>query len=478
MNDSDISPPPAKKRKLNSIFKKSFASNSHVFEHLEDITFVVGNEACGIERINGNRTIFSVHSQVLRAQLFGKMKEASSNEILIDDITPQAFKFLKKLFYVNDEKLNIDIVLDVLFASKKYLLIDLESECYKFIENISKLKDWWKLIIQQKITTDIDMEDALIRKSQVLIQNSEKIGQNDDKLSQLTPQWMAKLVQSSSFVIGKEETVWQICLKYCQNKVKCKTKVSLSQQLEQSEQSELKECECNNVNEMMHKYFIKHIRFPIMDKEYFFNHIESSGILDGETKYQICKVSFVPSVEGQKHYKYDNSSPYCWYPRKPYYQFFFARYDIKLLKIGDVVGFRSQCGSYLDYEIESMDWVSPTLKNRFGSKGIKFAKYGILKCKNISVDDINYDSPSCFMSVDGLSLSLMNRNCHLVQPQAKDIAIYQVGMKVEWKKVKNSDWIKGKITTIDRHSKNPTTMIVVDDTKHFHPWDFDRLRPL
>ena len=201
MAADDVSAPPTKKRKLSSIFRHSFVSNPEVFEHLEDVTFIVGNERCGIERIGGNRTIFAIHSQVLQAQLFGKMKESLSDEIVIDDITPQAFKFLKQLFYVKEEKLNVDIVVDVLFASKKYLLVDLECECYKFIETVRTLEDWWKLILQQKIATDDDMEAALIRKSQVLIQNSEKIGQDSDKLCQLSPKWMAKLVQSSSFMI-------------------------------------------------------------------------------------------------------------------------------------------------------------------------------------------------------------------------------------------------------------------------------------
>ena len=224
-----------------------------------------------------------------------------------------------------------------------------------------------------------------------------------------------------------------------------------------------------------------------MDQRYFFDNIESSGILDGETKYQICKTSFVAPIKGEAPYKYDTSSPYCWYPRKPYYQFFFAGYDIRMLKNGDEVGFPSEEGSYRKYKIDTIDWLNHDSKSAFGSKGIKFAQFDVLVYQNWCVNDSYTASGSCFLSLDGLSINIKNSNSanrkhkykyKLVQPTSADRSMYQVGMKVEWKKNEDMDWRKGKITRIDKHNKNPTAMIVVDDERQFHPWNFDCLRPL
>ena len=181
--DEEMSPPPEKRRKLSSICANNLCSNltTNNNTQLDDVTFIVGVDE---QRITGNRTIFALQSQVFRAMLFGGMMEAKSDEITIDDVTGVAFAFLKNLFYGNEIALSSDIVCDVLYACKQYLLIDLECECYKFIENISNLDDWWQLIEGQTEMTakDIDLRDALIRKSKVLITNSEEIAASADKL--------------------------------------------------------------------------------------------------------------------------------------------------------------------------------------------------------------------------------------------------------------------------------------------------------
>ena len=53
---SDVAPP-AKKRKLSSIFSNTFANRAPVLDQLKDVTFIVGNNETGIEHISGNRTI-------------------------------------------------------------------------------------------------------------------------------------------------------------------------------------------------------------------------------------------------------------------------------------------------------------------------------------------------------------------------------------------------------------------------------------
>ena len=340
LDDSDIRP--QKKRKLSSICANNLLSNLFDNSQLDNVTFIVGPDK---EKIPGNRTVFALQSPVLQAMLFGNMIEAKSDEIVISDITPQSFKFLKDLFYGNEKDLNVDVVCGVLYACKKYLLIDLECECYKFIENVSDLNDWWKLMQSQTLNTskDIDMTDALIRKSKVLINNSEKVSTNIDGLIKINPEWVALIVESSSFVIEKEEIVWEMCLNYCKRYFGNKTLHS----------GELE----------MNHYFVEHIRFPLISKDYLVNKIEPLGILSFETLYQILKCL------DDKTNKYKYESKYKWYPRKPYYQRFLACYDIKSLKSGDKIYSLRQNGKYLEETINSINWNDNTTRRTIG--GIK-----------------------------------------------------------------------------------------------------------
>ena len=328
MTDNNVEIPPKKRRKLNEICGANFLANLSNSNQLEDVTFIVGKEK---EKIGGNRTIFALQSSVFRAQLYGKMTEAKSNEIIIEDITPQTFTFLKNIFCGNDDKLRTDIVCDVLYACKKYLLIELECECYKFIENIMDLKDWWTIIQQQQITTDIDMEDALLRKSRVLIKHSDDIVNDLNELVKITPEWVMKLVLCDSFVVSKEEKIWEMCINYCKNSSdarcsQCSLQVAMSN-------------------------FIPRIRFPLMDKDYFFEKVESSGIVSWKDLYRISKCF----IETKKHkFKYD--SGFVWYPRTPFGQRFLAQYDIKCLKAGDTILVPTKSGIYVRNEIKSIDW--------------------------------------------------------------------------------------------------------------------------
>ena len=102
----------------------------------------------------------------------------------------------------------------VTFMSK-YLLIDWNVNAIYLLKIL--INDWWKLMQRQTITTltAVNMEDALLRKSKVLLEKSDKIVKNMKKLVKITPQWILKLVQCHTFVVSKEEKIWAMCARYC-----------------------------------------------------------------------------------------------------------------------------------------------------------------------------------------------------------------------------------------------------------------------
>ena len=221
MEESGLSPPPPKRRKIScseGSYVTNLQTNLQQCNELEDVTFLIGKEK---EAIKGVRCVFALQSPVFKAMLYGHMMEsnASNNDepIVIDDVSPGAFKFIKDAFYLRNPAITNDIVLNLLYASKKYLLLDTEIECYKFIESLNNLQDWWNIILNYDRTDDICMYDALIRKSKLVINNSDRIIKNETNIFKLKPQWLAKLIQSNCFVINDEIQIWDICMKYCKN---------------------------------------------------------------------------------------------------------------------------------------------------------------------------------------------------------------------------------------------------------------------
>ena len=80
---------------------------------------------------------------IFRAMLFGSMKESQSNmshslenSIKIPDITPNAFDFLIKYIHGLNPPITTDIVVDVLYLSKKYLINPIELACTKRLQSM------------------------------------------------------------------------------------------------------------------------------------------------------------------------------------------------------------------------------------------------------------------------------------------------------------------------------------------------------
>ena len=67
------------------------------------------------------------------------METGKDSQVILNDVLPSTFCFLKEYLYGADVTLTIDNVCDVLYVSNKYLLCDLECKCYKYIETMLKI---------------------------------------------------------------------------------------------------------------------------------------------------------------------------------------------------------------------------------------------------------------------------------------------------------------------------------------------------
>ncbi len=61
--------------------------------------------------------------------------------VRIEDISPEAFRFLRSYFYSNKPSLNASIVASVMYASRKMLLDSLHKACVDFIKGLPAMGD-------------------------------------------------------------------------------------------------------------------------------------------------------------------------------------------------------------------------------------------------------------------------------------------------------------------------------------------------
>ena len=264
---------------------------------------------------------------------------------------------------------------------------------------------------------------------------------------------------------------------------------------------------------MMSKYFVKYIRFPLMDKNYFFHEIESSGVLNQETIDEIKQIlcwnnntntsdasnknttifdSNLSKTSDINNFQYD--SEFCWYPRKPYYQFFLANYDICALSHGDKIAVSLKCGGYDELTINT---ISP-----IGQRFVRITYFE--KPGNWYGYDINTIREEWFFaSLNAVYAkcqpqSVVDNNCNNMvhmHPNTKDVCnLYKLGDKVEFRLGECDDeWEEGTIVRLVLNANNtnandsdnyynPAQMIWVftqeEGIAYFHPWNFQCLRPI
>ena len=90
-------------------------------DKISDVTFVIGS-GDNIKRFKCHRVIFAAQSKVFESMLCWASEQKESSEIIMDDINPDAFDYVQKIFYTAKPELDPLIVADILYVAKKYLL--------------------------------------------------------------------------------------------------------------------------------------------------------------------------------------------------------------------------------------------------------------------------------------------------------------------------------------------------------------------
>eukprot|EP01084_Bolivina_argentea_P273232 465365_1 len=118
--------PNSKKRRLTSTNPATNIRNTAEEQKMNDVEFVVGKEK---EHFSGIRAIFAAQSEPIKAMLYGTMYESLNGKVILEDITPQAFRYFRNIAYLKNPELKLNNLIDVMYLGKTYLIPAIKKKC-------------------------------------------------------------------------------------------------------------------------------------------------------------------------------------------------------------------------------------------------------------------------------------------------------------------------------------------------------------
>ena len=243
--DLTISKPPStKRRKLNE--NMSTLSALSQTPDFSDITFQVGDQ-----QFFGLKAIFAIKSGVFRTMLYPEYGQ-EIRFIEINNISAEAFKFIRDFFYDLNPELTFENVINVLNASKIYQIEPIRIQCNEFLNKIDNFSDLLTVLKQFGYGLEQELDELLKSNNNLLQENGKEIIESDT--FKALPFFMAKKFIESDNLGVSEEDLWN------------NTKHWLS-----SNGDELKQI----------------IRFGRMEIEFIFNNVKNCSLL---TDNDLCSI--------------------------------------------------------------------------------------------------------------------------------------------------------------------------------------------
>ena len=212
-------------KEANDIHKQGLAGllSKH---KMNDVHFCVGNESIGIKEFDGIRCLFAAQSEVLENMLYGVMAESlSSNDVIIEDITPDSFEWFKQYCYGLNPIVNKNNIVDVLYLCDKYCIKNLHDLYIKqFVQNygLTDLKVFLDVINELCIKNQVNAVTSILNSDEFGSLNDKKkqeiLLNLHDKLTSLHPSTIVNILFKSkiNFIdfIGQED-LWCLVKHYC-----------------------------------------------------------------------------------------------------------------------------------------------------------------------------------------------------------------------------------------------------------------------
>lgn len=104
-----------------------------------DVFFICGEGDECRERIPAHKFILATFSEAFETMFYGSLPE--SREIQIPDASPLGFRTFLRYFYFDEYMLNIDVIGEVIYLAKKYLVNEYLNVCCEFLKRKTTAKN-------------------------------------------------------------------------------------------------------------------------------------------------------------------------------------------------------------------------------------------------------------------------------------------------------------------------------------------------
>eukprot|EP01084_Bolivina_argentea_P152767 266416_1 len=237
-----------------------------------DISFIIGEDKKEFPAIRG---IFAMQCPYWATKLYSE--EGMSQRIIEEDtnITETGFKFIREFFYRLEPIMTHENVIDVLYAANKYDLQHLVTDCNSFIDGVYKSTEYATIITHillfetRAIQLNLNVNHTIRQRFQtwLTVDTSQQIIKS--KAFLLAPkEVIIQIIQSDSFSV-KEEDIWNGCKAWCTHN---SSKMDITWDV------------------LMRDNFVKHVRFGLMPRQFFVQHVYPSNILSIDESMQILSI--------------------------------------------------------------------------------------------------------------------------------------------------------------------------------------------
>lgn len=141
-------------------------------QDLADVTFKIGKEG---NEYRVNRTLLALISPVFKAMLFGTMKEAQPDSVvIIKDMLPAVFGCIVKFAYCNDSRITLKTLFPLITACDRYQIKSLLDGCHHLLEyalNVDNL-----LMCLQSVIVELKRDGECMKIMENYIEKNDPIG--------------------------------------------------------------------------------------------------------------------------------------------------------------------------------------------------------------------------------------------------------------------------------------------------------------
>ncbi|KAL3858385.1 hypothetical protein ACJMK2_012976 [Sinanodonta woodiana] len=239
-----------------------------------DVTFLVGMHE---EIVKAHKYVLISRSCVFYAMLCGPLHN-SPNEIRIIDIEPEIFKQVLTFIYSEDITIGPDNVLAVLYTAKKYSIQSLIDRCLRFLKINMTTYTVCTILENANIYDDVQLKEKCLK---FIFRQPKAVFQNSD-LSELSENSMIEIIKSDDLALSEQE-IFEGLQRYAHDKC----------------QKHGIEPTTENKKHMLGG-LLQHVRFPLMNGEYFTDIVSETGYLPEQEELKLLKHFVKPqqSIDG------------------------------------------------------------------------------------------------------------------------------------------------------------------------------------